>query len=61
MHDFTPKLGPLSGGTKLVISGSNLNIGSIHSVLLAGQACNIEDRFVCSDNEFFSHCCLHMF
>ncbi|XP_063446305.1 hepatocyte growth factor receptor-like isoform X1 [Mytilus trossulus] len=40
--DFTPKYGPLSGGTKLVISGKNLNVGAKHSVLVAGQKCVIE-------------------
>ncbi|CAC5382982.1 MET [Mytilus coruscus] len=40
--DFTPKYGPLSGGTKLVISGKNLNVGAKHSVQVAGQKCVIE-------------------
>ncbi|XP_052083726.1 hepatocyte growth factor receptor-like [Mytilus californianus] len=42
VYDFTPKYGPLSGGTKLVVSGKNLNVGAQHSVQVAGQKCVIE-------------------
>lgn len=41
---FIPKLGPISGGTKFVISGSHLDVGANHTILLAGIKCPIEPR-----------------
>ena len=39
--DFSPKIGPESGGTIVEIEGTYLNIGSKIEVEVAGQNCSV--------------------
>lgn len=42
LTDIQPRQGPISGGTRLYLSGSNLNIGSRLQVLLDELPCAID-------------------
>ena len=39
-----PKLGPLSGGTRVTIMGHNFGIGNNRSIILAGGHCDIVNK-----------------
>lgn len=45
-HDFTPKFGPVSGGTEIVISGRNLHAGSVQRIEIFVWPCTIKQRYV---------------
>lgn len=45
VSDFHPTKGPRSGGTKIVMSGSNLDAGSSVDVIIAGTVCNVYSRW----------------
>lgn len=49
MIDVNPKIGPQSGGTRIYLSGKNLNIGSNVAIYLDDLPCHVE-RYV--DNDF---------
>ena len=46
MADVNPKIGPVSGGTRLYLSGSNLNVGSRISIFLDETPCALDRRLV---------------
>lgn len=41
LSGVSPRQGPVSGGTKLTLSGSNLNIGSRTQILLDDIPCSL--------------------
>ncbi|XP_075248679.1 plexin-A4-like isoform X3 [Convolutriloba macropyga] len=52
--DFNPKIGPLDGGTRVIVNGSNLDAGSNIEVSVAGYNCDVIERwtkwFICVTN-----------
>ncbi len=50
VHSASPATGPLSGGVSLTVSGSNLDIGSAHSVFLDQVPCHIHNLSRSKDN-----------
>lgn len=50
LHDSSPKFGPRSGGTRIYLSGTNLNIGSLLNVYLDHLIC-IVDRALASSTQ----------
>jgi plexin A len=41
IHDFEPKFGPMSGGTRVHIRGNHLNAGSLIKASINGKSCEI--------------------
>lgn len=42
LADVTPRIGPVSGGTRLLLTGSNLNIGSRLQIFLDDIPCQLD-------------------
>jgi hypothetical protein len=42
LNEVNPKVGPQSGGTRLYLTGSNLNIGSNIEIFLDELPCRVE-------------------
>lgn len=39
--DFSPKLGPISGGTRITIRGDHMDAGTTVSASVVGLPCNV--------------------
>lgn len=42
LSDVNPKVGPVSGGTRLFLTGSNLNVGSRLQIYLDDIPCTVD-------------------
>lgn len=42
MEEVFPPLGPVSGGTELIIKGKNLDIGSNLAVFIGATECSVQ-------------------
>uniref|UniRef100_A0A6G1S6K0 Plexin-B n=1 Tax=Aceria tosichella TaxID=561515 RepID=A0A6G1S6K0_9ACAR len=51
LADVSPRIGPVSGGTRLLLSGSNLNIGSRVQVYLDDIPCLLDSTFDMTSNQ----------
>ena len=62
-----PSLGPRSGGTLVSLLGSDLNIGSNHSIIIGDSPCDIvEIRYNCKETIHAIkarslHCCMYAY